>query len=243
MNLRAWYWRCSLSHTLGVFPIFLRKCLSKVRLQTSHCLAKLIADQLAFCASDRQSWISSNIVFKWLSQIDDRIAIARNSSSTMSLFSQPRFRDLACFLKAVPLQGTNRYIALFSQGWNRPVNFLRQFLPVLDVIEFGIHVCSFKEMSILQCGQAILSPMAWAGNSICPLQKKQVIFNRSGLRRVMTVWQCGQGIVRPNRSVVNWILVPQWGQASFIWSMSEFKAIWSGCLRNKTRPTRLPIKR
>src|ERR1035437_3042543 len=80
---------------------------------------------------------------------------------------------------------------------------------------FDFHAGSFSVMSMLQCGQGIFSPMAWAGNSICPWQKKQDVFKRSGLRRVMLVWQCGQGIFRPRLRSENRIWIPQEGQDIF----------------------------
>ena len=42
---------------------------------------------------------------------------------------------------------------------------------------------------MLQGGQGIFCPMAWAGNSMCCLQQKQAIFRRSGSRRVIIAWQ------------------------------------------------------
>jgi hypothetical protein len=43
-------------------------------------------------------------------------------------------------------------------------------------------------MSILQCGQWIFSPMACGGNSMCPLQKKQIVL-RNG---VLEGWSTGE---------------------------------------------------
>src|ERR1035437_5712366 len=77
------------------------------------------------------------------------------------------------------------------------------------------HGGSFRVMSILQCGQGIFVPMACGGNSMCPWQKKQDIFRRSGLRRVTVARQCGQGIFWPRFRVANSIWTPQEGQDSF----------------------------
>ena len=76
-------------------------------------------------------------------------------------------------------------------------------------------MASFNAMSILQCGQAILVPMTWAGNSIWPRQKKQDLFRFSGLRRLKACLQCGQGIFRPRLRSSKRMSTPHAGQDIF----------------------------
>jgi len=84
-----------------------------------------------------------------------------------------------------------------GDGTGKDTAFMGQVPKSIIVSEQESHTGSLSRMSILQWGQEILSPMAWGGNSMCCLQKKHVIFRRSGLRRVIAIRQCGHVLFRP----------------------------------------------
>lgn len=111
---------------------------------------------------------------------------------------EPAVRGLAHHCQKEHLQCPDRDATELGQCLDGISCLIGELRPVLDALQGGVvHTGSFKVMSILQWGQGIFSPMAWVGNSMCPLQKKQTVFSRSGRRRVTVVLHCGQGICWP----------------------------------------------
>ena len=106
--------------------------------------------------------------------------------------------------------------AFDRHGRTRPARPGFGFSRVPCFWRLAVHAGSFRVMSFRQWGQAIFSPRACAGNSMCPRQKKQDIFNLSSVRRkVMAVAQCGQETVCPRLPTWKAMCPPQWAQIAF----------------------------
>lgn len=104
-----------------------------------------------------------------------------------SLLNHPRLGRRAHISAKIPLKRARRDAAASGQPRYRPVGLFRQFQPVLNMVQFCIHASSsFNPISILQCGHLIFRPKAWAGNSMCSLQKKQDILSVSSAFRSVT---------------------------------------------------------
>lgn len=80
--------------------------------------------------------------------------------SQLTLFQEPRFWTFAHLLDEVPFQRPRGDAALLRHYRDRPVRFPREFRPVLDISQFGIHAGFFTMMSFYSAGQEIFSPRA-----------------------------------------------------------------------------------